>query len=176
VLVRINDFVGGSMDKRFLKNVAALSLSTAVAGLLGQACNSSPANAQTPETRDPIEGAWTSQVTITDCHGTTTRQFQSLNLFHDGGTLTDTDSQPPASHGPALGTWSSQGSATYGSLFQLYRFNADWTLAGSNRVQRTITLSADGNSFTSTIAVSLLDPTGTQVGSGCGTETATRLK
>ena len=163
------------MDKNFLKRVGALALFTAIAGLLGQACNSGPANAQTPEPVDPIQGAWISQVVITDCNGTTLRQFQALNLFHDGGTVTDTDNQPPATHGPGLGIWQSQGSRTYSSTFQFYRFNADGTVAGANKVQRTITLGADGSSFNSTITVSVLNPAGTQVGSSCGTETAARM-
>jgi hypothetical protein len=160
------------MNLEFAKKVVAVSLFTAAAGALGQAC--SPAHAQTAA--DPIVGPWSSQVTITDCHGTTTRQFQALNLFQEGGTLTDTDSQPPSSHGPALGSWASQGGGMYSSLFEFYRFNADGTLAGSNRVQRTATLGAGSNSFTSTITVSVLDPTGTTLMSACGTETATRVQ
>ncbi|HTS81857.1 MAG TPA: hypothetical protein VMH40_14745 [Myxococcaceae bacterium] len=115
-------------------------------------------------------------MTITDCQGTTTRQFQALNLFHDGGTVSDTDSQPPTTHGPAFGTWQSQGGGTYGSVFQFFRFNSDGSVAGSNRVQRTITLGADGKSFTSTISISVLNPVGTQVSTACGTETAARLQ
>jgi hypothetical protein len=186
------------VDIGLAKKVVAVSLVTAVAGLLGQACNSSTASAQTDSAvlgRDEalsgdarvregypgdrhhaIEGAWISQVAITNCQGTTERQFQALNLFHAGGTLTDTDNQPPATHGPAFGTWRSHGDGMYSSVFVFYRFNSDGSLAGSNRVQRTITLGADRNSFTSTIEVSVLDPSGTSVGSACGAETAARLK
>ena len=162
------------MNLQLAKRVVAVSLLTAGAGLVGQACSSSLAGAQTPSTPDPLVGAWNSQVTITDCHGTTMRQFQSRNLFHEGGTLTDTDSQPPSSHGPALGTWQSQGGGMYTSAFELYRFNTDGTLAGSNSVQRTITLGANNSSFTTTFTVAVNDPTGTNLMSACGTETAAR--
>lgn len=163
------------MNLHLAKRVVAVSLLTSVAGFVGQACNSSPANAQTPSTPDPLIGAWSSKVTITDCHGTTMRQFQSMNLFHEGGTLTDTDSQPPTSHGPALGTWASQGAGMYSSVFDLYRFNSDGSLAGANRVQRTITLDTASNTFTSTFTVSVNDPTGANLSNACGTETAARL-
>ena len=115
-------------------------------------------------------------MTITNCQGTTERQLQALNLFQAGSTLTDTDSQPPTSHGPTFGTGQNHGGAMYSSVFQFYGFNSDGSLAGSNRVERTITLGADRNRFTSTIAVSLLDPSGTTVGSTCGTGTAAPLK
>jgi hypothetical protein len=181
------------MDLGLLKKVAAVSLFTAVAGLLGHAWSFSTASAETPavvreEPRaggdawnqgrrgEGIEGVWLSQVTITDCKGTTTRAFQALNMFQAGGTLTDTDSQPPASHGPGFGTWERRGSRVFHSVFQFFRFNADGSLAGSNYVDRTITLDADGDGFTSTVAVSVLAPTGVVVGSACGTETAARVK
>jgi hypothetical protein len=163
------------MNLQLARRVVAVSLFTAGAGIVGQACSSSLAGAQTPSTPDPVVGVWNSQVTITDCHGTTTRQFQARNIFHEGGTLTDTDSQPPSSHGPASGTWQSQGGGMYTSVFELYRFNADGTLAGSNHVQRTLTLGADNNSFTTTFTVAVNDPTGTNLMNGCGTETAARL-
>ena len=159
------------MNLELAKRVAALAVFAALGGLAGQAC--SPAHAQT-QTIDPLVGAWNSQVVITDCHGTTTRQFSSRNLFHDGGTLTDTDSQPPSSHGPAVGTWQNISAGNYTSVFELYRFNADGTLAGSNQVQRTLTLGADGKSFTTTFTVAVNDATGANLMNACGTETATR--
>ena len=161
------------MNLHLTKRVVAVSLLTSVAGFVGQACNSSTAHAQTNP--DPLIGAWSSQVTITDCHGTTMRQFQSMTLAHDGGTLTDTDSQPPTSHGPAFGTWTSQGAGMYATVFQLYRFNTDGTLAGTNRVQRTIALDAASDTFTSTFTVAVNDPTGANLSNACGTETAVRL-
>jgi hypothetical protein len=62
----------------------------------------------------------------------------------------------------------------YTSMFRLFRFNADGSYAGSNKVTRTITLSTDANAFTSTLAVDVEDPAGASVASACGTETATR--
>jgi hypothetical protein len=162
------------MHFKLARRVVAVSLVTAGAGLVGQACNSTMANAQTAI--DPIVGLWDSQVTITDCHGTTTRQFQARNIFHEDGTMTDTDSQPPSTHGPAFGTWQSQGGGVYASGFEFYRFNADGTLAGSNVVQRTVTLGGGDGGFTSTLAVAVNDPTGANLMNACGTETATRSK
>jgi hypothetical protein len=183
------------MDLAFIKKVAAISAFTIVVGWQGYGSTFSTASAATPEPAriedqllgrgdgwnrgrrgEGIEGVWMSQVTITDCHGTTLRAFSALNMFHADGTLTDTDNQPPTSHGPGFGTWRSQGHGKVSSSFQFFRFNPDGTFAGSNSVQREITLDADDEAFTSTITVAVLNPAGVQVGSSCGSETAERLK
>jgi hypothetical protein len=44
-----------------------------------------------------------------------------------------------------------------------------------NKIQRALTLSADTNAFTGTLAVQVLDTTGTVVGQACPTETAVRM-
>ena len=164
------------MNKQLVKSVGAMSLPAAIAALLVQGCIGSN-SAQSNETIDPLEGLWNSQVTLTNCQtGAVMRQFAAMNLFIHGGTMTDTDTQPPASHGPAFGNWQSSGGAQYASMFQLYRFNADGSFAGANKVTRSITLTVDGNGFTSTIAVDVQDPTGATLSSSCGTETATRFR
>ena len=162
------------MRQSILKSIAVTTLPVAVAVIVSQACTSST-SAQSDGNKDPIEGLWNSQVTISDCQtNAVTRQFVAMNLFIRGGTLTDTDVQPPASHGPAFGTWQNTGTMQYTSMFRLFRFNADGSYAGSNKVTRTITLSTDANAFTSTLAVDVEDPAGASVASACGTETATR--
>ncbi len=161
------------MSQSFLKSIGTTTLPVALAVILAQACTSST-SAQN-DNSDPIEGLWNSQVTITDCQtGAVTRQFRAMNLFIRGGTLTDTDVQPPTAHGPAFGTWQSSKAAQYTSMFQLFRYNPDGSFAGANKVTRTITLSGDGKSFSSTIAVDVEDPTGATLSSACGTENATR--
>jgi hypothetical protein len=164
------------MSKSVLKSIAATTLPVAVAAIVSQACTSST-SAQSDGNKDPIEGLWNSHVTLSDCQtGAVTRQFSAMNLFIRGGTLTDTDMQPPASHGPAFGTWQNSGTMQYTSMFQFFRFNADGSFAGTNKVTRTITLSADSNAFTSTITVDVDDPAGASVGSACGSESATRAQ
>ncbi|MGH8713916.1 MAG: hypothetical protein ACREYB_07920 [Casimicrobiaceae bacterium] len=164
------------MGKDFLNTVGTMILPAALGALLAQACTTST-SAQSNGGADPIEGLWNSQVTITNCQsGAVMRQFQAMNLFMRGGTLADTDVQPPSSHGPAFGTWQNSGAAQYSSVFQLFRYNPDGSFAGANRVTRTITLATDGNSFTSTIAVDVDDPTGATLSSACGTETGSRFR
>jgi hypothetical protein len=168
-----------NMKTDFLKTAATkvipTLLSTLVATLLIQACSTASTGvaAQTAA-NDPIEGLWSSQVTVTNCtSGATLRSFSALNLFIHGGTLTDTDSQIPTGHGPGFGTWKSTSTGSYASTIQFFRFNSDGSLAGSQTIARTITLNSAGSSFTSTLNVQVLDPTGAVLSTACGTETST---
>lgn len=159
-----------------LKTILPTVLSAIIATAFTQACSidSSRVLAQITEA-DPIEGLWSSQVTVTNCQtGAVMRTFAALNLFGRGGTILDTDSQPPTGHGPGLGNWKNAGLSQYSSSFQFYRFNTDGSLAGSQQIARTITLAGDGQSFTSKLNVTILDTNGNSIGSACGTETATR--
>jgi hypothetical protein len=165
------------MKVSVLKSILPTVLSAVIATAFTQACSvgSSLVSAQTTETADPIEGLWSSQVTVTNCQtGAVMRSFAALNLFARGGTVIDTDSQPPTGHGPGFGVWTDKGAAQYTSSFQFYRFNTDGSLAGSQQIARTITLAAGGQSFTSDLNVSILDTNGNSIGSACGTETATK--
>lgn len=160
-----------------LKTILPTVLSAVIATAFTQACSvdGSRVSAQTTEVADPIEGLWSSQVTVTNCQtGAVMRSFAALNLFARGGTVIDTDSQPPTGHGPGFGVWTNTGAAQYTSSFQFYRFNTDGSLAGSQQIARTITLAVSGQSFTSKFNVSILDTNGKSIGSACGTETATK--
>lgn len=75
------------MARGLVKKVLGLSLVTGVGGLLAQACMATPANAQSADTIAPLVGAWSSQVTLTDCHGAGIAQFAARNLFHHGLSL-----------------------------------------------------------------------------------------
>jgi hypothetical protein len=162
------------VERSSLKSIAAATLPAALAVIVTQACTDST-SAQPTAATDPIEGVWNSQVTITNCQtGAIMRQFAALNLFIHGGSLVDTDTQPPASHGAAFGTWLNSNGPQYASTFELFRFNADGSFAGTNKVARTITLSAGGAAFTSSFSVTVEDPEGATLSTACGTETATR--
>lgn len=59
------------------------------------------------ERANVIVGVWDSQVVLGPCAGAAgpTRRFRGLNTFHLGGTLSDTNSAPPGSRGPGMGTY-----------------------------------------------------------------------
>lgn len=166
------------MNARLVKS-CALALAPSIATLLlVQACGgSNDAIAQAASGADPVEGVWESEITIRDCtSGTVIRTFKGVNTFHRGGTLSDTNNGAPTTRGPGAGIWRAGAVAgSYTASFRFYRYNPDGTLAGSQRVNRTFTLGASGNSTTGTIAAQVLDTADTVLQNLCGTETSVRL-
>ncbi len=149
-----------------------------LAAILFQACGGgADAVAQAAPDADPIEGAWQSAVTIRDCtSGAALRSFIGFTVLHRGGTASATNNLPPAGNGPAFGSWK-HGVATssYTATLRFFRFNVDGSFAGAQNLIRAITLSADGQSLTSTLSAQTLDPADAVLQSTCGTETAKRV-
>jgi hypothetical protein len=141
-----------------------------LAALLIQACGGGgSAVAQSATDADPVEGVWESTVTIRDCAtAAPLRAFKGLSVLHRGGTASATNSNPPASAGPAFGTWRATATAgSYSATFRLFRF--DGSFAGAQNLTRTLKLEADRNTMTGTISAELLDPNNNVVGAPiCG--------
>jgi hypothetical protein len=159
-----------------LKTYTLVAMSAAATTLALQACGGD-ANAQSAATdANPIEGAWESTVTIKDCtSGAVLTTFTGESLFHRGGTLTADNSTPVQTRGLGMGTWAQTGTGAYTAQFHFLRFNIDGSLAGSQKVVRTITMAADAQSLTSTIAAQQLDVNGALLQPICGSETGTRV-
>lgn len=166
------------MNARLLKSCSLALAPSIVTLLLVQACGgSNDAIAQAASGGDPVEGVWESTITIRDCaSGAVIRTFKGVNTFHRGGTLSDTNNGAPTARGPGAGIWRASGTAgNYTASFRFYRYNADGTLAGTQRVNRSFTLAADGNSTTGTIAAQVLDTADNVLQNVCGTEASVRL-
>jgi hypothetical protein len=156
---------------------AVLVIVTAAAtAMLMQACGGSDAVAQTAPGADPIEGTWESVVTAKDCaSGATVDTFGVLLLFHRGGTM-EADIAPYRTlRGDIFAVWTRGTGPAYTADAVHWRYAADGSLVGKNKIRRTTTLGADGNSFTSELAIQVLDTTGAVLGQGCASETATRI-
>ena len=167
------------MNSKILKSCAIAVVPSMMTFLLIQACGgSSEAVAQsTAAGGDPIEGVWEAVVTVRDCaSGAVVRTFKGINKFERGGTMAAVNNQPPALNGPAMGVWRrGAGAGAYTAQFRFFRFNADGTPAGSQKVNFTITLDAAGNAGTGTIAAQVLDLNDAVVGNICAAATSTRL-
>ena len=159
-----------------LKSTALVSASAIATTLLIQACGGN-AVAQAASDADVIEGVWDSTVTSKDCaSGAVLGQpFKALVVFRRGGTMDVDSAQARTTRGNIYGTWKHGAGTSYAGNVVHHRFNADGTYAGINKVQRNLTLAADATGFTSTLAVQILDPAGTVVGTVCPTETAVRM-
>lgn len=162
-------------ETRSLKTVSLVAVTAAATALLIQACGGG-AVAQITDGADPIEGVWESSVTIKDCSsGAVLRTFKGVGLFHRGGALTADNSLPRAAQGIALGQWRRGAGTSYTANLRFLRFNPDSSLAGSQSLQRTVTLAADGNQFAGTIAGQVMDTGGVVLQPICGSEAAVRI-
>ncbi len=142
-----------------------------------QACGGSgDAQAQGAAAADPIEGVWESVVTRRDCSsGAAIGSFRGAQVFHRGGTLTDTDASTPGTRGPGQGSWTHNADGSYTARFRFFRFNGDGSLAGSSVVTRSITLQADGNNLVATTRAEIRDPAGAVLQTVCLGDVTTRF-
>lgn len=168
------------MTQLTTKNCSLAMLPALLVALLFQACGGGggSAVAQGLADTDPIEGVWESAITIRDCaSGTTLRGFKGLTVLHRGGTASGTNNNPPASNGPAFGTWKATSTpSAYTATFRFYRFNPDGSFAGAQSLVRNVNLAADRNSMTGTISAQLLDASNNVVGPPiCGVEATARV-
>ena len=156
--------------------IGAASLLPAVATMLFvQACGGSD-DAVAQATPDAAEGTWEAVVTQRDCvTSATIATFRSSQVLHRGGTMTETNGSNPATRGPGFGNWSRNADGTYTLKFRFYRYNADGSLAGSNVVTSTRTISADGNGYTSNNQSQVRDVAGNVIATACVGDVGTRF-
>lgn len=153
---------------------AALVAVTAATTLVIQA--SSGALAQSARDGDPVEGVWDFTVTRKDCaSGAVLGTQKSASVFHRGGTFSNDNSTTPATHGATFGTWKRGSGTAYAVNMVFMRFNADGTLAGTQKVQRSMAMAGDGNNITGTVAVQTIDTAGVVAAQGCASETGVRV-
>lgn len=125
-----------------------------------------------------IVGVWDSQVVLGPCAGAAgpTRRFRGLNTFHLGGTLSDTNSAPPGSRGPGMGTWDYDLTRrVHRARMTFFRYLPDGSFDGTAEVHRDITLSADGNQSTEVAYARAIRADGSLLGESCGSVTGRRI-
>ncbi len=162
------------------KSATLFTVTSMATAVVIQACGSdNGAVAQTATvvaaTPDPIEGTFQSEVTIRDCMtGVAVTTFRGSTAFHQGGTATADNNMAPSSKSVALGTWKKTATGSYTISLRFFRVLTNGSI-GQQRLQRSITLSADGNTLTSTLSAQILDPTDNIIQTICGVETGTRF-
>jgi hypothetical protein len=166
------------MKKMILKCIVSLSMAALAALTVATASAQQTAvsASNSGQQAERLEGLWDTHVILTDCHGHTIAEFRAFKLYNRGGTLNSVDNTPPTGHGPGEGTWQYLGGRNYSAPFQFFNFNPDGSFRGVSKIERKITLDGDADEYTSVIAFESLDPNGNVVVSGCGTETATRVR
>ncbi len=124
-----------------------------------------------------LVGVWRNTITLRNCQtGNQIATFQGLLTFHEGGTMSEFGGINPVLRSPGHGVWQASNPFHPTFAFTFLRFNADGTLAGTQRVRSTLNLALDGNSFQATSTVEVLDVNDNVVGMPCATTMATRFQ
>lgn len=158
-----------------IKPTATATLPALGLFLVIHACGGST-NAVAQQAPDPVEGVWEGAVILKDCtSGTTLATFRGSQVFHSGGTMSDTNSLPTAGRGPGFGTWVRHGATSYTGKFRFFTYDVAGVPTGTARVTRNFTLSADGRTSSSTNTVVFEDLTGAVLRSACGSDAGARV-
>lgn len=138
---------------------------------------------------DGLTGAWRAKIQITSGAYAAIKGAKFMYVFNAGGTMTESsnyDASPPGS--PAYGVWRRTGVRQYEARYEYFVDKAPvsfdeiakgggWAPDGHGVLTEKITLSADGNSFVSTIKYELFDPQGRPIaGGGEATGKGERIK
>lgn len=152
------------------------------------AVGSAPCFAQSGNESDDLAGAWRGRVQFTAGAFASTKDLEFMYVFNVGGTMTESSNYDAApAVPPAYGVWKKVGARKYEARYQFFQSKSvrsatefiksgGWAPDGYGVLSQKITLSADGQSFDSTLALELFDKAGKPVaGGGPGTASATRM-
>jgi hypothetical protein len=158
--------------------------------VLSLVCLAPPrATGQPQKASDDLVGAWRGKVTLTSGAFAPLKDLQYMYVFNAGGTMTESsnyDGVPPVP--PAYGVWRRTGPRVFEAKYQWFQSKSvstsdeliksgGWLPDGYGSIHQTITMSADGNSFTSKITVELFDKAGKPIaGGGSGTAVGERIR
>ena len=137
--------------------------------------NDSPDFSRENNNHRRIVGTWQTVVTPRNCAtgAPVAPAFPGILTFNEGETLTGTSTAVTS----VYGVWDrAEGRRNYSFAFLSLRYNASGVFIGTQKVRQTAEISADGNSFTSTGTVEILDVNGNIIGNGCSTSTGTRFE
>ena len=135
-----------------------------------------------------LVGAWRSKIAFRSGPLAEMKDLEFLYAYNAGGTMTESSNYDEASNSspPAYGIWKQLTPQTFETRYEFYTTraqvpasvppNSDWWPAGHGVLTETITLSPDGQTYTSTIKLATYDLTGAPVpGVGEGTGAGTRI-
>ena len=125
-----------------------------------------------------IVGTWSVQVALANCEtgqeiGPT---FPALNTFLAEGSMLSDPAASPATLRTGHGVWAHAGRRQFANTVVLFRFNPDGSYAGTQTVQRDITVSRDADAFTARDTVAIADPGGSLLDTRCAIGRGRRLQ
>jgi hypothetical protein len=163
------------MRKRIAIAIASVLVAVAVAAAVSFSSASSAASSAEGL---QLDGTWMVTVTRINPPPGLAPTFKSLLSYVRGGVMIETSSLAGANRrSPALGQWERIGNDLFATSMRFFRSDpATGANLGTQEVDRTVRLSADGDSFTAVAVVQQFDVDGNPVGDVLhATEVGTRL-
>jgi hypothetical protein len=142
------------------------------ATLLFASCRQPSDNSKRTDLVPSLAGAWKEKVQFQTGAFAEIQDLEFMFVFNAGGTMTESsnyDAAPPVP--PAYGIWRHVGGEEFEAKYEFYvtripspaeskSSSGGWLPAGHGVLKEKITLSPDGNSFTSTILYEVFDQPG----------------
>jgi hypothetical protein len=162
------------VSKRIAIAIASVLVVAAVVAAVGFSNASSAASSAEGL---QLDGTWMVTVTRVNPPPGVAPTFKSLMSYARGGVMIETSNTGTTRRGPALGQWERIGNDLFATSLWLFRFDpATGASLGTQEIDRTMRLSADGGSFTAVAVAHLFDLDGNPVGDALHTtEVGTRL-
>ena len=151
-------------------------------------CGNSQSSKSVSADRGMLVGAWRSKIVFRSGSLAGMKDLEFLYSYNAGGTMTESSNYDEAANSspPAYGVWKQVTPQTFQTKYVFYTTRepgpgdgaskSDWGPAGHGVLTETITLSAEGQTYASTIKLATYDRTGRLIdGGGEGTGAATRI-
>ena len=140
-----------------------------------------------PQT-EKLVGAWKGKVQFQTGAFANVKDLEFMYVFNTGGTMTESsnyDAAPPVP--PAYGTWKKTGENKYEVKYEFFTTNppssfedikssGGFSPVGYGVIVEEITLSDDGNSYSSDLALALFDKDGNHIGVDVAEAKVTRME
>jgi hypothetical protein len=123
-----------------------------------------------------IQGMWEQITTVTDCAGHPIRSFPVMLTFHQGDTMMDGTTTPPALRTPAQGVWRHISDNNYAFRLKAFTFNPQNVFTGWSIIAGEITVDATGNANSGPATVEVYDPNGVLLTTLCAETVGTRFE
>jgi hypothetical protein len=161
------------VSKRIAIVIASVLVVAAVVAAVGLSSASSAASTEGLQ----LDGTWMVTVTRINPPPGVAPTFKSLLSYARGGVMIETSNTGTTRRGAALGQWERIGNDLFATSMWLFRFDpATGASLGTQEIDRTMRLSADGDSFTAVAVIHVFDLDGNPVGDALhATEVGTRL-
>jgi hypothetical protein len=153
------------------KRVAALVSALAALTIVSAGAVSAAQAEKRPNGQGALVGTWNVRFSIPGAP-----PVRVLATFNRDGTTVESAAAPPTSRGASHGVWKRIGPYRFSVTRVFFRFEEGGAFLGTQKVNATVRVAADRQTFSAVSISELRDPAGNAVFSLSGTAQATRMQ